>query len=607
MRTYLTLLHVPLALVTGAAVASNPRFFPQEAPAPSGARYGSGSSVRVDAPSREILEAIQGEKGGPESPELRALRLAEEQFLHEREVEPTADWGPDDESTPRERRERRREASRATTSFLDGLNASALNVPEHRSIEKYLRYFSTNPQGRGLFSTWLERSGKYRPIIASALGAEGLPRDLEALVFIESGFWPTAKSSAGAVGLWQFMPATARAYGLTVNSEYDERRSIWRSSEAAAKHLSDLHARFKSWDLALAAYNFGYKNVETRLERGDTDDFWVLADEEGLLPEETRRYVPKVLAVSVLLNNLEHFGFGEVSEAKGLDAVAFEVPPGTNLKTIARAAGTSAAELRELNPEFLTPLVPDRGSPVVVHLPRAGIARAKTMLPRLLGDGLRELDEKVSDRFDWGRDVPMKDGKTRLELTNAQQMKSDAAASTEVESRLPIAPPAASVPASEPLMSALPDRSATPEPKTPTPVSQPLVAEPKSPAVISEVAAVPSPVSRDGEAISFITYRVRSGDTLSALASRFKVTEHELAFDNHIRDRSVVFRGQTLKVRDVQASPRRPYLLYRVRKGDTLGKIATRLRESPEQLATRNGVSNPDLIREGQSFLVTPG
>src|SRR5690606_25953375 len=116
-----------------------------------------------------------------------------------------------------------------------------------------------------MFTAWLRRSGKYEPIVNQALSKRKLPKDLAAVAFIESGWWPTAKSSAGAMGLWQFMPQTARAYGLTVSDVYDERMSIWKSTAAAVEHLDDLHTRFQSWDLALAAYNMGYQGLERRV------------------------------------------------------------------------------------------------------------------------------------------------------------------------------------------------------------------------------------------------------------------------------------------------------------------------------------------------------
>jgi membrane-bound lytic murein transglycosylase D len=259
--------------------------------------------------------------------------------------------------------------------------------------------------------------------IAKELRELGLPQDLIAVAFIESGFSADAVSSAGAAGLWQLMPATAKAYGLTIESTVDERVSIWRSTRAAAQHLSDLQARFRSWELALAAYNLGYDGLDRRLDEYDTDDFWALSDAPGALPKETAHYVPKVLAAAVVFENLETFGFGDVERSAPIEASELDVAPRTRLDTVARAAGTSLRILRDLNPELLADVVPDRGdASATIHVPRAGLARARTMLPKLASSDAAP--PHVSAEFDWGKD-DLHTGRSRLER-----------ASTTAESRL---------------------------------------------------------------------------------------------------------------------------------------------------------------------------
>jgi membrane-bound lytic murein transglycosylase D len=617
MRTFSHAWHVPLALISGAAIASNPRFFPAES-SPGAPVVRTAPAVPVTGPSPDIVAGLQTGRSGPESPELRALRLAEAQLFADDAVGQDADWGDDlgyraDEDPDGARRSRVR-ADAPDSDFSSGVSPfEGLILPElgnvHQgAVAKYMRYFTRSPKGREILSTWLGRSGRYRPIFGSALSNAGVPVDLEAVAFIESGLWPTAKSPAGAVGLWQFMPATARAYGLTVSRDYDERRSIWKSSEAAAQHLADLHARFNSWELALAAYNNGYGNIEGALERTGTEDFWSLAASEGSLPDETRKYVPKVLAVAVVLRNLDQFGFEDVQIDPAIDAVAFEVPPGTSLKTLARAAGMSAAELKQLNPEFLTALVPDRGSPIAVHIPRGGLARAKTMLPRLLGGPVRELDEQVSDQFDWGRDTPDAVGQNRLERTRLSQRPLP-----EVSPR-PLAEPeeprAGRPLACETMHSdpSEPNQSKAPSPEEDEALGMSKLA-PEPPRV---ALSQPSELSLLGatihaEAPTFITYVVNPGDTLEKIAKRHAVSQEELILDNKIRDRSVVYRGQTLKVRDTRTSPIRTSLLYRVQPGDTLSSIAARAREHAERIAQRNGIHNPNHIEIGQIVILTQG
>ncbi len=595
MASQWSFLNVPLALVTGAALASNPRLFPSSPPArEASASESSAEEKQSDAAQDDGAQARA--KLGPESAELRALRIAEDQLM--------ADMGLDDPGNDAYfyAKDDGLDAAHFTFStddFLSGLHAPDIPVRRHPVVKKYLDFFTDSRKGRGIFATWLKRSGRYRPIISSALRKKGLPRDLEAVVFVESGFWPTAKSKAGAVGLWQFMPATARAYGLTVNRRYDQRRSIWSSSEAAAQHLVDLHARFKSWDLALAAYNFGYANVEERFAKAQVEDFWEIVDVEGVLPTETRRYVPKVLAVAVVLNNLDHYGFSEVEMEEALSAVAFEVPPGTHLNSLARAAGTSVAHLRSLNPELLGSVIPDPGAPVSVHIPRSNAARARVMLPRLLGGQVQEIEHEMGDHFDWGRDSHDDPALKRLAATmgpqHAREVPSSSAKSQEKEAQGDAGGTEPS-PSAEKLMT---HRDHPPR------MSVEDDSGPKSSKVWTEQTK--NSLEAQDKEIEFFSYVVQRGDTLMEIAQRFGVSPLEIIIDNRIRNPSLLYRGQPIQIRDTEASPRRKLLTYRVRRGDSLGEIAARLHTEATQIARKNGIENPDLIRIGQILVVDAG
>ena len=146
----------------------------------------------------------------------------------------------------------------------------------------------------------LDRLERLRPTLEPILDSEGIPRQFLAVALIESGAQPMAASPRQARGLWQFIPETARQYGLLVSQGRDERTYIEASTRAAARYLRDLHTRFGDWPLALAAYNAGERSVEAALARGKATTFWQLRG-EGLLPQETRNYVPAVLAAVQLL------------------------------------------------------------------------------------------------------------------------------------------------------------------------------------------------------------------------------------------------------------------------------------------------------------------
>ena len=344
-------------------------------------------------------EVIASTRRGLEAAELEALRLAARADATDvGDRLPGSPLYPVSEGTL----PARAEEHRAPEGWSD-LRGPGMAVRPHPRVVAYLEHFARDAQGRRTFRHWLRQSGRYRDVVAQAFAKRNLPPGLAAVVFVESGGQPTAVSRAGAVGLWQFMPETARAYGLSIGPYVDERRSVGRSTEAAVAHLSDLYDRFLSWDMALAAYNLGYQGLVDRADALGHDDYWALADRPGGLPSETTAYVPKVLAVALLLSNLDRFGFDGVALAPPIEASELEVPPGTPLATVARAAGTSLATLKALNPELLRGALPADGDPLSLHVPSAGWARARIMLPRLLAerDGL---EDDVAESFDWGRD-----------------------------------------------------------------------------------------------------------------------------------------------------------------------------------------------------------
>jgi hypothetical protein len=146
----------------------------------------------------------------------------------------------------------------------------------------------------------VSRMTQMKPILAPILQEEGIPYEIAALVLVESGGQPTALSPKGARGIWQFMPDTARRFGLTITNETDDRLDVLKSTRAAARYLRDLHAQFGDWSLALAAYNVGALVVRKAVLRSGSNDFAVLSGKR-LIPAETREYVPAVMAASHLL------------------------------------------------------------------------------------------------------------------------------------------------------------------------------------------------------------------------------------------------------------------------------------------------------------------
>lgn len=256
--------------------------------------------------------------------------------------------------------------------------AASIPIPEHRTIRGALSYFSTDLKSD--IQTSLIRSARYKTLIEKALDEQELPKGLAYLPVIESAYVPTLTSRAGAHGIWQFMPDTAREYGLRVDWWMDERADPERSTRAAAKYLRDLYRQFNDWPLTLAAYNAGPGRVRRALESDGSTTFWELLEHEAL-PKETRGYVPTFFATLIIATDPETYGFvlGEPGDLDPDKRVDVDGP--VSLKYLAEVAGIDEDQLRAMNPAFRRGIVPPgRAS---VHLPpkaaEAVLAKARTL------------------------------------------------------------------------------------------------------------------------------------------------------------------------------------------------------------------------------------
>ena len=197
------------------------------------------------------------------------------------------------------------ESQRTTLAARRASKLPAVDLTINKAIQKELAELKAKP--RGVERALADRE-EHLPKMEQIFKDEGVPADLVNVAFVESGFNEKAKSPAGAVGIWQFMKSTARYYGLKVDRSEDQRQDVILSSLAAARHLRDLYNNYGDWYLALAAYNVGVGGVEKAMERGNTRDFWELV-RKGLVPSETARFVPRILAAAIIMKNPEEHGF----------------------------------------------------------------------------------------------------------------------------------------------------------------------------------------------------------------------------------------------------------------------------------------------------------
>jgi membrane-bound lytic murein transglycosylase D len=224
---------------------------------------------------------------------------------------------------------------------------------DHSRVDYWIGRFQTDK--RDDFTTYLKRMGRYTQLISAALDKRGMPQDLVYLAMIESGFNPKAYSHAKASGLWQFISATASRYGLDINRAVDERNDPVKATEAALDYLGDLHRRFGSWYLAAAAYNMGENGLTRILQsalgrvQGTDEDYYAVWDR---LPRETRDYVPLMIAAARIAKDPAQYGFDDIQPLAPVRVKEVVAKPATPLKTLAKKAGTTVAELRTLNPQL---------------------------------------------------------------------------------------------------------------------------------------------------------------------------------------------------------------------------------------------------------------
>ena len=198
---------------------------------------------------------------------------------------------------------------------------------------------------------WIKRANRYFPIIEKMLQEEKLPQDLKYIAIAESALRPHAGSKKGAIGFWQFLKSTGRKYDLIINSQKDERRNIFRSTEAAINYLKELYDMLQSWTLSAAAYNMGEQGLLSEILAQKTRNFYHL-----YLPLETQRYILRIISAKVILSDPETYGFRFTKEdlypPLEYDRVKLECFQETPLSVIAEAANSRFKVIKDLNPEI---------------------------------------------------------------------------------------------------------------------------------------------------------------------------------------------------------------------------------------------------------------
>jgi len=231
-------------------------------------------------------------------------------------------------------------------------------------IQQYINYYQG--RGRTTMESGLRRSGQFMKMARQIFKEEGVPVDITWLGQVESAWRPKAVSWAAASGLWQFVPGTGRQFGLKQTAWIDERNSYEQATRASAKYLKSLAARYNgNWELAMAAYNTGAGNVDRGIARAGTANFWAIYP---YIYQETRNYVPNILATILIAKNPERYGFKGIRADAPLGYDVVQVSNSTSLQLVAQATDTSVDYVRSLNPELRRDVTP-RGEAYNVRVP----------------------------------------------------------------------------------------------------------------------------------------------------------------------------------------------------------------------------------------------
>lgn len=240
-----------------------------------------------------------------------------------------------------------------------------MEMPYNSVVQKFIDQYSGRL--RRTVSYALGAGNFYIPIFEEALDYYGLPLELKYLPVIESALEPKAKSSAGAVGLWQFMLATGKRYDLKVNSLIDERQDPYKSSWAAARYLRDLYKIYRDWNLVIAAYNCGPTNVNKAIHRADgVRDYWTIYP---YLPSETRGYVPAFIAANYIMNYYCEHNICPMKTKIPITTDTVTIMRDLHMQQVAELCNVDVEAIQALNPQYRTQLIPGSSGPMTLRLP----------------------------------------------------------------------------------------------------------------------------------------------------------------------------------------------------------------------------------------------
>jgi len=246
---------------------------------------------------------------------------------------------------------------------LEAMN-SYISLPFNETVKNYMILYSEKMPTK--MSRMLGFSQYYMPLFEEVFAKYGLPVELKYMAVIESGLNPIARSRVGALGMWQFMYRTARAYGLRIDSFVDERLDVEKAVDAAARYLRDSYEVFGDWNLAISSYNCGAGNVQKAIRRAGSKDFWAIYD---YLPRETRGYVPAFVGAMYAFTYYKEYGIKPADVGMPAVCDTFEIRKNLHFQQINEVVGVPMQTLHQLNPQYVKDIIPGNDGVCVLNLP----------------------------------------------------------------------------------------------------------------------------------------------------------------------------------------------------------------------------------------------
>lgn len=380
------------------------------------------------------------------------------------------------------------------------------NFKPNGLIQSFINYYQG--RGRATMENGLRRSGRFMTMARKIFKEEGVPQDIAWLGQVESAWSPVARSWAAAVGLWQFIPSTGARYGLNQNYYVDERSSFEKATRASARYLKWLANRYDgNWELAMAAYNSGEGRIDSAVARSGYADFWEIY-QRGLIPQETRNYVPNILATIIIAKNPEQYGFAGIKPEAPLTYDYVKLNNMTDLRLVADAIDVTFDYLQAINPELKRGVTP----PGVEHVLRVPTGKGRVLQTALLRVPVekraswRMLTAQANDDFD---SISRKTGVSAaaIEQVNGGAIKAGQKVIIPAGGNVRLA------------------------------------------GITSRGAKLDSPAaSIKGGTAKVVTYKVRRGESLGDIAGRYNTSVRDIATLNRISASEKLRAGQTIKV-----------------------------------------------------------